>query len=197
MGRGLLQWEREKKMRGMTFMGKVRYLVVLLGACAAVGCMEPRLAAASPGGNNQFGVGIEGEGMDPVNVPGADGKWLAGGGFNLQYWFTKNFGVRAGADYLANTSKSSAIPGDILPFYSGLLVNLFTWAQASVDVFGDFGQAMLNGVDNTYFDAGAQLNSSLSSGRQFFLEVRWREIGAGVFPVPYQFVSIGAGVNIF
>ncbi|MCL4460748.1 MAG: hypothetical protein M1297_03400 [Nitrospirae bacterium] len=184
-------------MKAMTWMRKVKHFVFLLGAFAVLGSTEPRLALASPGGNNQFGVGIEAEGMDPVNVPGADGKFLAGGGFNLQYWFTKNFGVRAGADYLANTARSSAIPGDILPFYSGLLINLFTWAQASVDVFGDFGQAMLNGVDNTYFDAGAQVNSSLSSGRQFFLEVRWREIGAGVFPVPYQFVSVGAGVNIF
>ncbi|KGA94975.1 hypothetical protein ACSYAY_02280 [Leptospirillum ferriphilum] len=183
------------EVMGGKFRG--RYLLVFLCMCAALVCLVPERASASPGGNNLFGVGIEGEGMDPVNVPGADGKWLAGGGFNLQYWFTKNFGVRAGADYLANTMKSSAIPGDILPFYSGLLVNLFTWAQASVDVFGDFGQAMLNGVDNTYFDAGAQVNTALSSGRQFFLEVRWREIGAGVFPVPYQFVSIGAGVNIF
>ncbi len=189
--------ERKRRMNvtGRKFGGS--YLLVFLCICAALVCLVPERAIASPGGNNLFGVGIEGEGMDPVNVPGADGKWLAGGGFNLQYWFTKNFGVRAGADYLANTMKSSAIPGDILPFYSGLLVNLFTWAQASVDVFGDFGQAMLNGVDNTYFDAGAQVNSALSSGRQFFLEVRWREIGAGVFPVPYQFVSIGAGVNIF
>lgn len=184
-------------MKGQSIAGKIKYLFVFLGVCATLGVIGPRQAFASPGGNNLFGVGIEGEGMDPVNVPGADGKWLAGGGINLQYWFTKNFGVRAGADYLANTSKSSAIPGDILPFYSGLLINLFTWAQASVDVFGDFGQAMLNGVDNTYFDAGAQVNTALSSGRQFFMEVRWREIGAGVFPVPYQFVSIGAGVNIF
>lgn len=176
---------------------RFKYLLLITIAVGTIVFVSGKDAEATPGGANQFGVGIEGEGMDPINVPGADGKWLAGGGVNLQYWFTKNFGIRAGADYLANTAASSAIPGDIIPFYSGILVNLFAWSEASLDIFGDFGQAMLNGIDNTYFDAGAQLNGPLSSGRQFFVEVRWREIGAGTYPVPYQFVSIGAGVNIF
>lgn len=157
----------------------------------------PGSAEASPGSGNVFGVGIEGEAADPVNVPGADGKWLVGGGVDLQYWFTKNIGIRAGADYLNNTTPGDAIGGDILPFYSGLIISLFSVASASLDVFGDFGQAMVNGVDSTYFDAGAQLNGPVSSGRQFFLEVRWRQIGTGCYPVPYQFVSAGVGVNIF
>ena len=159
--------------------------------------MSPVRAEASPGGGNVFGAGIEGEAADPVNIPGADGKWLVGGGVNLQYWFTKNIGVRIGADYLNNTSAGDGIGSDILPFYSGLVVNLFSSGMLSVDVFGDFGQAMVAGVDSTYFDAGAQLNGPVSSGRQFFMEVRWRQIGTGCYTTPYQFVSAGVGVNVF
>ena len=183
--------KRGMKRNGQSWKGLV--FLVIFGAFLLL----PVQSEAAPGGGNIFGVGIEGEGWDPVNIPGADGRWLVGGGVNLQYWFTKNIGVRAGADYLNNTSAGDGIGTDILPFYSGLMVSLFSSGAISLDLFGDFGQALVNGIDNTYFDAGAQLNGPLSSGRQFFLEVRWRQIGTGSYPTPYQFVSAGVGVNIF
>ncbi len=160
-------------------------------------CLFPNEAHAGPGAANQFGLGAEVEGADPINVTGANGNLLVGGGLNLQYWFTPNLGVRVAADYLNNTKTTPEIPGDILPFYSGLIINLVSGAKASLDLIGDFGQALVNGQDRTYFDAGLELNGPVSSGRQFFLEVRWRDVGIGTYAIPYQFVSAGLGINIY
>jgi len=155
-------------------------------------------AWASPGGANQPGISIEAEGMDDINTPGATGTLLFGGGASLQYWISPGFGVRLGADYFNNTKSSgSPLPQSILPFYTGLMVNLFSGSEASLDIVGDFGQALNNGVDNTYADAGLQLNSALSNQRQFFLDLRFREDGIGTMATPWQFVTIGLGVNFF
>ena len=157
----------------------------------------PALVHASPGSSNAFGVGIEVEGADPVNVPGANGDMYYGGGVDLQYWFTKDVGVRAGIDYLNQSKTSSILPNNIFPFYSGLLVNLFATSYMSLDLEGDFGQALLSGVANTYFDVGMMLNAPLSSARQFFLDVRYREVGVGTMAQPWEFVTAGVGVNFF
>ncbi len=157
----------------------------------------PGTVHASPGSSNAFGVGIEVEGADPVNVPGANGDLYYGAGVDLQYWFTKDVGVRAGIDYLNQSKTSTILPSNIFPFYSGLLVNLFATSYMSLDLEGDFGQALLSGVANTYFDAGVMLNASLSSARQFFLDVRYREVGVGTMAQPWEFITAGVGVNFF
>jgi hypothetical protein len=185
-------------MRFENIAKRVRYVGIGLALLAfGVLCVFPHEAHAGPGAANAFGLGVEVEGADPINVTGANGNWLVGGGLSLQYWFTPNLGVRAAADYLNNTKITPEIPGDILPFYSGLIINLLSGARASLDLFGDFGQALVNGQDRTYFDAGLELNGPVSSARQFFLEVRWRNVGIGTYTTPYQFVSAGLGINIY
>lgn len=185
-------------MRIKEISKRVRYggIGLVLLAFGAL-CLLPLTSYADPGSANKFGIGIEVEGADPLNVTGANGNWLIGGGLNLQYWFTANIGVRVAADYLNNTKVTPEIPGDIFPFYSGLIINLLSGASASLDAFGDFGQALVNGLDRTYFDAGLELNGPNSSGRQFFLEVRWRDLGIGTYTPAYQFISAGIGINIY
>ena len=120
-----------------------------------------------------------------------------GGGVTFQYWISPGVGVRIGADYFSNSKSSGPLPQNILPFYSGLMINLISGSMGSLDLVGDFGQVLNNGIDNTYFDAGLQLNSVLSSRRQFFLDVRFREDGVGTMATPWQFVTAGLGINFF
>ncbi len=154
-------------------------------------------AMASPGGSNQLGFSAEVEGMDDINTPGGAGTMFYGGGISVQYWISPGFGVRVGADYFNNSKSTGPLPQNILPFYSGLMVNLLSGSIGSLDLVGDFGQALNNGVDNTYFDAGLQLNTLLSNRRQFFLDVRFREDGVGTMATPWQFVTAGLGINFF
>ncbi|EQD48081.1 hypothetical protein B1A_14197, partial [mine drainage metagenome] len=37
------------------------------------------------------------------------------------------------------------------------MINLLSGSMGSLDLVGDFGQVLNNGLDNTYFDAGLQL----------------------------------------
>lgn len=184
----------------MTFKGFSGWVtggltVVLL---LAVAPWSGKVAWATPGTANAPGLSGEVEGMDDVNTPGAVGTLFFGGGVTLQYWISPGIGVRVGADYFNNEKSSgSPLPQNILPFYSGLMINLLAGSEASVDLVGDFGQALNNGVDNTYFDAGLQLNGSLSNRRQFFLDIRFREDGVGTLATPWQFVTAGLGVNFF
>ncbi len=154
-------------------------------------------AMASPGAANTPGLSGEVEGMDNINTQGAVGTMLFGGGVTLQYWISPGVGVRLGADYFSNSKSSGPLPQSILPFYSGLMINLVSGSMGSLDLVGDFGQVLNNGVDNTYFDAGLQLNSVLSSRRQFFLDVRFREDGVGTMTTPWEFVTAGLGINFF
>ena len=176
-----------------------RFLIIgsFLTIALSMSFAFPAIVHASPGSSNTFGVGIEVEGADPLNVPGSNGDMYYGGGVDLQYWFTKDVGVRVGMDYLNESKTSNVLPNSILPFYSGLLVNLFSTSYVSLDLEGDFGQALLSGVANTYFDAGMMLNAPLSSARQFFLDVRYREVGVGTMAQPWEFVTAGVGVNFF
>lgn len=160
----------------------------------ATGAMK---ALASPGAANSPGLSGEVEGMDNVNTQGAIGTLLFGGGVTLQYWISPGVGVRLGADYFSNAKSTGPLPQNILPFYSGLMINLLSGSIGSLDLVGDFGQVLNNGVDNTYFDAGLQLNSVLSNRRQFFLDVRFREDGVGTMATPWEFVTAGLGINFF
>lgn len=160
----------------------------------ATGTMQ---AMASPGAANTPGLSAEVEGMDNINTQGAVGTMLFGGGVTLQYWISPGVGVRLGADYFSNSKSTGPLPQNILPLYSGLMINLVSGAMGSLDLVGDFGQVLNNGVDNTYFDAGLQLNSVLSSRRQFFLDVRFREDGVGTMTTPWEFVTAGLGINFF
>ncbi len=169
----------------------------ILGISLVMLVFSVQVANASPGSSNAFGVGVEVEGADPVSTPGSNGDLYYGGGVDLQYWFTKDVGVRAGLDYLNQSKTSAVLPTNILPFYSGLLINLFSTSYMSFDLEGDFGQALLAGNANTYFDAGAMINGPLSSARQFFLDVRFREVGVGTMAQPWEFVTAGIGVNFY
>lgn len=163
-----------------------------------VGSLVGGKAWASPGSANLPGLSIEAEGMDNLNTPGGTGNFFFGGGITLQYWISPGIGVRLGADYFNNSKSSgSPLPQSILPFYAGIMINLLSGSEASLDLVGDFGQVLNNGVDNTYADAGLQVNSVLSDRRQFFLEARFREDGIGTMATPWQFVTIGIGVNFF
>lgn len=158
---------------------------------------ETRSAMATPGGTNQFGFSAEVEGMDNINTAGATGDMFIGGGVGIQYWISSGFGIRLGADYFNNTKSSGPLPQSILPFYTGIMINLLKGSYGSLDLVGDFGQVLNNGVDNTYFDAGLQANSLLTNRRQFFFEVRFREDGVGTMATPWQFITAGLGVNFF
>ena len=168
---------------------------VLVLSCLVFG--SGAKAWASPGGSNQLGFSAEVEGMDDLNTPGATGTLFYGGGVSIQYWISPGFGVRLGADYFNNSKSTGPLPQNILPFYSGLMVNLLSGSLGSLDLVGDFGQVLNNGVDNTYFDAGLQLNTLLSNRRQFFLDVRFREDGVGTMATPWEFVTAGLGISFF
>nr|EES53040.1 MAG: protein of unknown function [Leptospirillum ferrodiazotrophum] len=177
-----------KTWQSVTAILVLSFLVILTGTMKA---------HASPGSANTWGISGEVEGMDNINTPGAEGTLLYGGGVTFQYWISPGVGVRIGADYFSNSKSSGPLPQNILPFYSGLMINLISGSMGSLDLVGDFGQVLNNGIDNTYFDAGLQLNSVLSSRRQFFLDVRFREDGVGTMATPWQFVTAGLGINFF
>jgi len=184
-------------MKRCTVLGNVRSgLIVLM--LLALFVFPEKNAWSSPGGSNEPGLSLEVEGMDNINTTGATGDLFFGGGMSLQYWISPGIGVRLGADYFNNTKSSGTpLPQSILPFYAGLMINLLSGSEASLDIVGDFGQVLNNGVDNTYVDGGLQLNSVLSNRRQFFLDVRFREDGIGTMTTPWQFVTAGLGVNFF
>ncbi|EQD24743.1 MAG: hypothetical protein D084_Lepto4C00359G0004 [Leptospirillum sp. Group IV 'UBA BS'] len=196
VGLDVFKQGRGKMSKGFSMaklMGFISSLFVLLYLVCGTGTSS----WASPGGNNQLGFSAEVEGMDDLNTPGGTGTMFYGGGVSIQYWISPGFGVRLGADYFNNSKSTGPLPQSILPFYSGLMVNLLSGSLGSLDLVGDFGQALNNGVDNTYFDAGLQLNSLLSSRRQFFLDVRFREDGVGTMATPWEFVTAGLGINFF
>jgi hypothetical protein len=177
--------------------GRLQEAVVVLIFIISLLVAGARSAQASPGSANTPGLSAEVEGMDNVNTQGAVGTIFYGGGVTLQYWISPGVGVRLGADYLTNSKTTGPLPQNILPFYSGLMINLLSGSMGSLDLVGDFGQVLNNGLDNTYFDAGLQLNSLLSSRRQFFLDIRFREDGVGTMTTPWQFVTAGLGINFF
>ena len=193
----LLFDRKDREMKRVIKSGLLRSGLVVLMLCFSLALTEVN-AWSSPGGSNVPGLSIEVEGMDNVNTPGGTGDIFFGGGMTLQYWISPGIGVRLGADYFNNTKSSGTpLPQSILPFYAGLMINLLTGSAASLDIVGDFGQVLNNGVDNTYFDAGLQVNSVLSNRRQFFLDLRFREDGVGTMATPWQFVTAGVGVNFF
>ncbi len=172
-------------------------LCLSLMLCAGALMGNSPKALASPGGNNRIGFSAEVEGMDNINTPGATGTMFYGGGVSLQYWINPGVGIRLGADYFNNSKSLGPLPQTILPFYSGLMINLLSGAKGSLDLVGDFGQVLNNGVDNTYFDGGLQYNTLMSNSHQFFLDVRFREDGVGTMVKPWQFITAGLGVNFF
>lgn len=181
----------------MGMRGNLRRLPVILVCAIFLFVTGTMKALASPGGANSPGLSAEVEGMDDINTQGAVGTLLFGGGVTLQYWISPGVGVRLGADYFSNGKSTGPLPQNILPLYSGLMINLLSGSMGSLDLVGDFGQVLNNGVDNTYFDGGLQLNSVLSNRRQFFLDVRFREDGVGTMVTPWEFVTAGLGINFF